>query len=130
MQSTRAYRYRVVDVFTQRALEGNPLAVFPDARGLDELTMQRIAKELNLSETAFVLPSDRSDCVACVRIFTPVREMPFAGHPTIGTSYVLIDEGIALVDRFLLEETIGPISIRVEHHWICITRLTPVLRSC
>ncbi len=114
MQPPKAYRYRVVDVFTQRALEGNPLAVFPDARDLDELTMQRIAKELNLSETAFVLPSTRSDYAARVRIFTPVREMSFAGHPTVGTSYVLIDEGIALADRFLLEEMIGPISIRVE----------------
>lgn len=114
MQPAKAYRYRVVDVFTERPLEGNPLAVFPDGRDLDGSTMQRIAKELNLSETVFVLPSNRSDCAARVRIFTPAREMPFAGHPTIGASYILLDEGVALEDRFLLEESIGPIPIRVE----------------
>lgn len=114
MESATAYRYRVVDVFTENPLEGNPLAVFPQARDLDASTMQRIAKELNLSETAFVLPSTRSDCSARVRIFTPAREMPFAGHPTIGASYVLLDEGAAPVDNFLLEELIGPIPIRVE----------------
>src|ERR1700751_3987010 len=110
----RGYRYRVVDVFTEHPLEGNPLAVFPDARGLDASTMQRIAKELNLSETTFVLPSTRSDCIANLRIFTPAREMPFAGHPTVGASYVLLDEGTAPGDDFLLEELIGPIPIRVE----------------
>ncbi len=112
MESATAYRYRVVDVFTENPLEGNPLAVFPQARNLDASTMQRIAKELNLSETAFVLPS--ADCSARVRIFTPARELPFAGHPTIGASYVLLDEGAAPVDNFLLEELVGPISIRVE----------------
>jgi trans-2,3-dihydro-3-hydroxyanthranilate isomerase len=95
MQPLKVYRYRVVDVFTEYPLEGNPLAVFPDARDLDAPTMQRIAKELNLSETVFVLPSTRSDCTARLRIFTPAREMPFAGHPTIGASYVLRDEGLA-----------------------------------
>jgi trans-2,3-dihydro-3-hydroxyanthranilate isomerase len=114
MESATAYRYRVVDVFTEHPLEGNPLAVFPQAHNLDASTMQRIAKELNLSETAFVLPSTRSDCTARVRIFTPTREMPFAGHPTIGTSYVLLDEGAAPADNFLLEELIGPIPIRIE----------------
>jgi trans-2,3-dihydro-3-hydroxyanthranilate isomerase len=69
MESATAYRYRVVDVFTEHPLEGNPLAVFSQAHNLDASTMQRIAKELNLSETAFVLPSTRSDCTARVRIF-------------------------------------------------------------
>jgi trans-2,3-dihydro-3-hydroxyanthranilate isomerase len=110
----RTYRYRVVDVFTEHPLEGNPLAVFPDARGLDASTMQRIAKELNLSETVFVLPSTRSDCIAHLRIFTPAREMSFAGHPTVGASYVLLDAGAAPRNNFLLEELIGPIRIRVE----------------
>lgn len=110
----QTYRYRVVDVFTEHPLEGNPLAVFPDARGLDTSTMQRIAKELNLSETVFVLPSNRSDCIAHLRIFTPAREMPFAGHPTVGASYVLLDEGAAPRNDFLLEELIGPIPIRIE----------------
>jgi trans-2,3-dihydro-3-hydroxyanthranilate isomerase len=110
----RTYRYRVVDVFTEHPLEGNPLAVFPDARDLDASTMQRIAKELNLAETVFVLPSTRSDCIAHLRIFTPAREMLFAGHPTIGASFVLFDQGAARGNEFLLEELIGPIHIRVD----------------
>lgn len=113
---TASYRYRVVDVFTDRPLEGNSLAVFVDARGLDGATMQRIARELNLSETTFVLPPTLDDCAAAVRIFTPGKEMLFAGHPTIGTSWVLLDEGIVArrVDRFVLEEKVGPVAIRVD----------------
>ena len=94
MSNSKSYRYRVVDVFTDRALEGNALAVFPDAADLDDMTMQKIARELNLSETTFVFPATRSDCAVSVRIFTPVRELPFAGHPTIGTGFVIRDEGL------------------------------------
>jgi trans-2,3-dihydro-3-hydroxyanthranilate isomerase len=113
---TRIFRYIVVDVFTRFPLEGNPLAVFPDARGLDGETMQRIARELNLSETAFVLPPSRETCQARVRIFTPAHEMRFAGHPTIGTSDVLVHEGIVAPEagRFTLEELVGDVPIRVE----------------
>ncbi len=116
MNSLRSFRYRVVDVFTEHPLEGNALAVFPDASGLDDSTMRKIAKELNLSETTFVNPSTREDCVANVRIFTPTRELIFAGHPTIGTSFVLLDEGIAPAnsERFALEEKVGPVAIRVD----------------
>jgi trans-2,3-dihydro-3-hydroxyanthranilate isomerase len=116
MNNLRSYRYRVVDVFTERPLEGNALAVFPDASGLDDATMRKIAKELNLSETTFVYPASRADCAANVRIFTPTRELPFAGHPTIGTSFVLLDEGMVPKDseRFALEEKVGPVSIRVD----------------
>ena len=64
------HRYRVVDVFTAEQLQGNPLAVFPDATAMDQITMQKIARELNLSETTFVLPPTRADCLARVRIFT------------------------------------------------------------
>ena len=80
------------------------------------MTMQRIAKELNLSETTFVLPASRTDCSVRVRVFTPVREMSFAGHPTIGTSFVLLEEGIVPKSSqcFTLEEKVGPVSIRVE----------------
>ena len=111
-----SFRYRVVDVFTETALEGNPLAVFPHAVGLDGDTMQRIAKEMNLSETAFVFPSTRDGCAANVRIFTPSKEMIFAGHPTIGTAFVLFDEGMVPkgADRFVLEEKVGPVSVRVQ----------------
>src|SRR5947207_996023 len=114
--SPHSYRYRVVDVFTQQALEGNQLAVFPDASGIDDVTMQKIAKELNLSETVFILPATRQDCAVSVRIFVPTRELPFAGHPTIGASFVVLDERIVPSDRtnFILEEKIGPVPIRVE----------------
>jgi trans-2,3-dihydro-3-hydroxyanthranilate isomerase len=108
-------RYRVVDVFTRQALEGNPLAVFPDAAHLDAMTMQRIARELNLPETTFVLPVTRDDCVARVRIFTPAREMAFAGHPTLGTSFVLWEEGrlSGAGHAFNLEEQVGPVPVRI-----------------
>jgi len=111
-----SFRYRIVDVFTEHPLEGNPLAVFPDASGLYDGTMQKIAKELNLSETTFVLPPTRPGCIAQVRIFTPIREMLFAGHPTIGTSYVLLDENRvpANAEKFALDEQVGAVPIRVE----------------
>jgi trans-2,3-dihydro-3-hydroxyanthranilate isomerase len=82
------YRYAVADVFTEKALQGNPVAVYLDARGLDGPTMQRVAREMNLSETVFVLPAEADGDVR-VRIFTPVNELPFAGHPTLGTAVVL-----------------------------------------
>jgi trans-2,3-dihydro-3-hydroxyanthranilate isomerase len=114
--SPRSYRYRVVDVFTTQPLEGNPLAAFPEASGLDDVTMQKIAREMNLSETVFVVPATRASFSAGVRIFTPTRELPFAGHPTVGTSFVLLDEGIvpAGTKQFVLEEKVGPVAIRVE----------------
>ena len=116
MSPSTAYRYRVVDVFTEEPLAGNALAVFPDASALDGATMQRIAKELNLSETSFILPPTREDCAARVRIFTPARELPFAGHPTIGTGFVLFDEGLQPGNDggFVLEEGVGPVAVRVE----------------
>lgn len=81
------YRFQIVNVFADSALSGNPLAVFEDARGLDTTTMQALALQLNLSETTFIFPSDTA--TAHVRIFTPEFEMPFAGHPTLGTAHVL-----------------------------------------
>ena len=108
--------YRIVDVFTTEALEGNALAVFTDASQIDEALMQKIAREMNLAETTFVLPPESPDCAARVRIFTPKKEMTFAGHPTIGTSFVLLDEGaIHNHDSFCLEEKVGPVQIWVEH---------------
>jgi trans-2,3-dihydro-3-hydroxyanthranilate isomerase len=116
MKSPRSYRYRVVDVFTDQPFEGNSLAVFPDASGLDDDMMQKIAGELNLSETTFVFPPTRADCIADVRIFTPAKELVFAGHPTIGTSFVLLEERMVAngVDHFVLQEKVGPVPIRVE----------------
>ncbi len=81
-------RYVVADVFTDRALEGNQLAVFTDARGLDEQTMQALALEIGFSETTFVLPPEQGGTVR-IRIFTPKSELPFAGHPCLGTAWVL-----------------------------------------
>jgi trans-2,3-dihydro-3-hydroxyanthranilate isomerase len=80
--------YALVDVFTDTKFAGNPLAVFGDGRGIPDGTMQAIAKELNLSETVFVLPP-RGDGDHELRIFTPARELPFAGHPTVGTAFFL-----------------------------------------
>jgi trans-2,3-dihydro-3-hydroxyanthranilate isomerase len=114
--SPGSFRYRVVDVFTDKPLEGNPLAVFPDGSAIDDATMQRIAKELNLSETVFLLPATRPDCDARARIFTPNFEMAFAGHPTVGSSFVLLEEEIVPRNtiRFTLEEKVGPVPIRVD----------------
>ncbi|MEX2088832.1 MAG: PhzF family phenazine biosynthesis protein [Bacteroidota bacterium] len=111
-----SHNYRVVDVFTREPLQGNQLAVFPDASGMTQQTMQSIAKELNLSETTFVSPPSRADCAANVRIFTPLKEVLFAGHPTIGTAFVMIDEGMVSnnMTRFTLEEKVGPVPVRVE----------------
>jgi len=108
--------YSVVDVFTQHALEGNALAVFHDGRGLDEAAMQRIAREMNLSETTFVFPASTPDAAADVRIFTPNYELPFAGHPTIGTAWVLRRDRIAGAGAraFALREPIGLVPVRVD----------------
>ncbi|HTS48952.1 MAG TPA: PhzF family phenazine biosynthesis protein [Bryobacteraceae bacterium] len=112
-----SYRYQVVDVFTEEPLQGNQLGVFPDSSGIDDASMQKIAKELNVAETVFISPSTRTDCAAKVRIFTPGREMPFAGHPTVGASFVLRELGVVPknVERFALEEKIGPVPVRVEN---------------
>ncbi|CAO3437777.1 PhzF family phenazine biosynthesis protein [Azospirillum endophyticum] len=102
------------DVFTGQVFGGNPLAVFPDAAGLDDGTMQRIAKELNLSETVFVMPPADAANTRRVRIFTPAVELPFAGHPTVGTAIVLAEigalSGIAPWN-IVLEEGVGPIPV-------------------
>src|SRR5881296_4360072 len=93
------HAYRLLNVFTlgRDRLSGNPLCVFEDGRGLDSMTMQALARQFNLSETTFIFPSEKAS--AAVRIFTPNYEMPFAGHPTLGTAHVvrsLTDAGAAL----------------------------------
>jgi trans-2,3-dihydro-3-hydroxyanthranilate isomerase len=105
-----------VDVFTERVFGGNPLAVVFEAAGLSDAEMQAIAREMNCSETTFLLPPTRPDCVARVRIFTPARELPFAGHPTIGTAWVLATEQLLPKNtlRFNLEEGIGPVEVTLE----------------
>jgi trans-2,3-dihydro-3-hydroxyanthranilate isomerase len=106
-----AYAYRLVNVFTQGrvALSGNPLCVFERAQTLDAARMQALALQFNLSETTFILPSERAS--ARVRIFTPEFEMPFAGHPTLGTAHVCRALGLG-GDRLTLEMTAGVIPVR------------------
>lgn len=88
------YNFIQLDVFTDRAFCGNPLAVFPKAEGLTDEQMQQIAREMNLSETVFVLPSEKEEVLRRLRIFTPGSELPFAGHPIVGTWNCLAGEGV------------------------------------
>src|SRR5262249_6334911 len=90
----RSYRYLHYDVFTDRQFGGNQLAVFLDARGLSTETMQAIAKEMNFSETTFVLPPEQPGTDTRMRIFTPGEELPIAGHPTIGSTFALARSGV------------------------------------
>src|ERR1043165_996115 len=106
------YRYLTADVFTDRPFGGNPLAVFPDARGLSPERMRQIARELSLPETVFVLPPDDPAHTRRLRIFTPGMELPFAGHPTVGTAHILAAIGeIAVAEGttpIVFEEGVGP----------------------
>src|SRR5207244_3379225 len=95
----RSYRYLHLDVFTDRLFGGNQLAVFLDGRGLSTDAMQAIAKEMNFSETTFVLPPERAETDVCVKIFTPSEELPMAGHPTIGTAFALARAGVLAPGR-------------------------------
>src|SRR6185503_13588664 len=90
----RSYRYLHYDVFTDRALAGNQLAVYLDGRGLSTELMQSIAKEMNFSETTFVLPPEAKGTDVRLRIFTPGGELPSAGHPTIGSTFALARSGV------------------------------------
>ena len=116
MTTPRTYRFVQVDVFTDRVFGGNPLAVFPDPEDLSDAELQAIAREMNLSETTFAYPPTRSGAAAQVRIFTPNRELPFAGHPTIGTAYVLATLGRLPTgaSEIVLEEGVGPVPVRLE----------------
>lgn len=108
-------RYHILDVFTDTALVGNPLAVVTEAAGLDDARMQAIAREFNLSETVFVLPPEDSRHRACARIFTPTAELPFAGHPTVGTAVLLaILDGRTTAAAFGLEERVGVVPCVTE----------------
>jgi len=114
--SSRAYH--LVDVFTDRAFGGNPLAVFLDGKGMSDALMQAIAKEFNLSETTFVLPPQDPANDFGVRIFTPANELPMAGHPTVGTTFVLTRAGLVRPGTgrtaITLEEGVGPIPVAID----------------
>ncbi len=112
------YRFVTLDVFTDRRFAGNPLAILPEAAGLTTARMQAIAREFGYPETVFVLPPDDPAHLARLRIFTPSREVPFAGHPTIGTALFLARDGrvAPAADgraRILLEEGAGPVPVTV-----------------
>lgn len=110
-----AYEFLTLDVFTDRAFGGNPLAVVPDAQGLDTAQMQAIAREFNYSETTFVLPAEDPNHTRKVRIFTPMTEIPFAGHPNVGTAVALARTGalgeVAAGQRIIFEEAAGNVSL-------------------
>jgi trans-2,3-dihydro-3-hydroxyanthranilate isomerase len=116
-------KIRIVDVFTDKSLTGNQLGVVLDGRDLAPRMMQRIARELNFSETTFVFPPENSAHAAKIRIFTPVVELPFAGHPTIGTAWVLLDEGVVPKGKneFVLEENVGPVPVRADGSMVWMT---------
>ena len=111
--------FHTLDVFTDRAFAGNPLAVVLEADGLETAAMQTLAREFNLSETVFVQKATRPEADVRVRIFTPAAELPFAGHPTIGTACLLAELGwlhsnAGDASRIVLEETVGLVPVRIE----------------
>jgi len=119
----RSYEFLTIDVFTDRPFSGNPLAVFPDARGMTKRQMQQIAREFNYAESTFVLPPKHKSHTARVRIFTPKDEIPFAGHPNVGTAFALVlsprykrartllfEEGAGLVPVDLLRDSRGRVT--------------------
>lgn len=110
------YSFMTVDVFTDRRFGGNPLAVFPDASGLSDGEMQSLAGEFNLSETTFVLPPENPSNTARVRIFNRISEMPFAGHPNVGTGWVLAGLGRDRGGVLRFEEIAGLVEVHVERN--------------
>ena len=109
----RKFAYETVDVFTEDRFGGNQLAVFTDARGLSDAEMQSLAAEMNYSETTFVLPPDDAANTARVRIFTRAHEMPFAGHPNVGTAFVLARHGRDRDGVLRFEEIAGLVEVKV-----------------
>jgi trans-2,3-dihydro-3-hydroxyanthranilate isomerase len=113
---SRRYRYLHLDVFTGEKFGGNQLAVLTDARGLAAATMQTVAREMNFSETTFILPAERPDTDIRMRIFTPGREMPMAGHPTIGSTFALALDGTIPAGRrrWTFGLNIGPTPVDID----------------
>jgi trans-2,3-dihydro-3-hydroxyanthranilate isomerase len=114
----RVFQYYIADVFTNQRFGGNQLAVFPDAREIPDDALQRIAREFNFSETTFVLPPSNPAHTRRVRIFTPASELPFAGHPTIGTAFVLATIGDITLrgseTPIVFEEGVGPVPVTIR----------------
>ena len=120
-------RFLILDVFTDTAFGGNPLAVIPDAMGLPEASLQRIAREFNFSESTFVYPPEDPAHTARVRIFTPTTELPFAGHPTIGTALALAGTGHG--PEMVLELGVGPIPVTAADGRAEFTTRVPLSRG-
>src|SRR5689334_22697754 len=110
--------FRIVDVFTDHPFGGNQLAVVTNGRGLSTQVMQALAREFNFSETTFVLPPEDPANTYKVRIFTPTHELPMAGHPTVGTAFVLARERMIPLDsseaNIVFEEGVGPIPVKIK----------------
>ena len=109
------YDFMILDVFTDKAFGGNQLAVLTDARGITDAGMQTIAREFDYPETTFVLPAKDPANARHVRIFTPGGELPFAGHPTVGTACALVMAGVTQVGDVVLEEGVGPVQVRTTN---------------
>jgi trans-2,3-dihydro-3-hydroxyanthranilate isomerase len=122
----RRFSFVTVDVFTEHRFGGNPLAVLPDARGLSDQEMQSLAAEFNLSETTFVLPADDPKNTARVRIFNRRAEMPFAGHPNVGTGWVLNELGRAPDGVLHFEEIAGLVEVRIDAGRVTIAAPQPL----
>jgi trans-2,3-dihydro-3-hydroxyanthranilate isomerase len=120
------YTFVTVDVFTDRRFGGNPLAVFPDALGLSDAEMQSLAAEFNLSETTFVLPPADPNNTARVRIFNRKAEMPFAGHPNVGTGWVLAELGRAKSGTMRFEEIAGLVEVEAKAGQVTIAAPQPL----
>ncbi|MDH5641634.1 MAG: PhzF family phenazine biosynthesis protein [Nitrospira sp.] len=118
MAETRSLKFYQADVFTSQPFGGNPVAVFPDAEGLTDEQLQKIAREMNLSETVFVFPPGDPAAVVRLRIFTPTQEIPFAGHPVVGAMYVLAQIGSVAapmpVTRVVYECNIGVFPVELH----------------
>jgi trans-2,3-dihydro-3-hydroxyanthranilate isomerase len=116
-------RYLHYDVFTSHPFEGNQLAVFVDARGLTTAQMQRLTNEMNFAESTFLLPAEASDTDVRMRIFTPAREMPMAGHPTVGTTFALAHEGTIAAGRprWVFGLNVGPTPVTLDWDGAALT---------
>lgn len=127
MPDLRTLKFYQADVFTGQPFGGNPVAVFPNAQGLTDFELQQIAREMNLSETVFVLPPTDEAAVVRLRIFTPTQEIPFAGHPVLGTFYVLAQLGLIAVTegvtRVMQECNIGLYPVEIHAREGQVTRV-------
>jgi trans-2,3-dihydro-3-hydroxyanthranilate isomerase len=112
----RTYRYLHYDVFTDRALEGNQLAVFPEPAGLNAADMQAVTREMNFSECTFIFPAESAGTHVRMRIFTPGEELPMAGHPTVGSTFALVKEGVIARGQrdFVFGLGVGPTPVSID----------------